>query len=80
MESQSSVRFSDRWTAGGACLQNKRARKSMADKEVGREAEQALQGQLASLEGQAQQLSALVGDDPQSPLIPLQVRLMCSYK
>lgn len=39
----------------------------------GRVDEGALKGQLAHLEDQARQLSSLVGDDPQSPLLPLQV-------
>lgn len=39
----------------------------------------ALKAQLACLQDQARQLSSLVGDDPQSPLLPLQVRFVFAY-
>lgn len=42
--------------------------------------EGALRGQLTCLQDQARQLSSLVGDDPQSPLLPLQVRFVFAYK
>ena len=35
--------------------------------------ESVLKGQLGCLQDQARQLNSLVGDDPQSPLLPLQV-------
>lgn len=42
--------------------------------------ENALRGQLSCLEDQARQLGSLVGDDPQSPLILLQVCFMFAWE
>lgn len=47
----------------------------MAEREATAVDADALKGQLKSLQDQARQLSSLVGDDVQSPLLPLQVRM-----
>lgn len=39
--------------------------------------EDALRSQLAALEAQREQLTSLLGDDPQGPLLQLQVRTHC---